>query len=69
MRKQKDIIDNHKNLEEKIELMKNGLARKEAMLRSANEQLEKMKVELLSTKEINASKILDLEKQCRFVML
>jgi hypothetical protein len=64
-RRQKDEIGNNKTLEEKIETLKNTVLRKDGMIRSQNEQLEKYKVDLLSLREINASKILDLEKANR----
>ncbi len=64
-RRQKDEIGNNKTLEEKIETLKNTVTRKDGMIRSQNEQLEKYKVDLLSLREINGSKILDLEKANR----
>lgn len=52
-------------LNEKIENLKLTLSRKEILIKSYKEQIEKMKVEILSQKEIYESHRSDFEKQIR----
>ena len=57
-----------KTASEKIEVLRLSNSRKDAMVKSQKENLERMQVELLSFKEIAASKESDLEKHNRHVL-
>jgi hypothetical protein len=52
-------------LEDKTEAMKLALARKDALVKSSKEQLEGVRVELLSVQEITSSRRADSEKHMR----
>lgn len=57
--------DDAKELAEKLELAKVSNTRKEALVKSQKENIERLQVELLSFKEIATSRELDLEKHSR----
>ena len=62
------VATKRKALEDKTEAMKLALARKDALLRSHKDQLEALRVELLSLQEVTASRKADGDKHMRWVM-
>ena len=57
--------EKHKAHADKTDVMKLALARKDALIKSQKEQLEQLRVELLSFQEIASSRNLDGEKRTR----
>lgn len=65
IRKLQQEIEHCKGFEDKCEILKQNIVRKDSQIKSLHEQVEKLKVDNLANKEITTTRISDLERMLR----